>query len=117
MLTPHQLKKAIAQGGMTLDNNLEPLKIDHGYCVCILGFSKKFFLSKISLFQLYNVILDYKKNILPQNYCLGIFMEGNLVWVTSNKILEEKDKAIQLGILNKQDSIYDFYNQRIIYIK
>ena len=99
-----ELMKIIAQGGATLDKNLQNFENNNGYMVSIYGCEKVYKLDELD--KIIQDVKEYQKT-LKNNEFIGIWVDNELVYLDKSKHYSKKDKAILTGIKNKQLAIYD----------
>lgn len=106
-MTLNELGTYLKQGGVTLDSLGKEIDTKVGYAVCLASSAVKID-PMTPLPEILKIIQTYS---LWSDCYLGIYVNENGIWITSNKIIEDKEEAIRTGLEQKQDSIWDFHNQ------
>lgn len=105
-MTLKELETYLRCGGVTLDSFGKVIEPQVGYAVCLANSAMKID-KKTPITEIRKMIHTYS---LWKDCYLGIYVNQNGIWITSNKIIEDKEEAIRLGMEQKQDSIWDFHN-------
>lgn len=105
------VKKAIANGGLTINKELKEVLKNDGYFVSMLGYEKTFTINQTN--ELIENIKLYQKNLLHNEF-IGLWLENNVIYLDVSKHYEKKQTAILAGIKNKQRAIYDCKNKKDI---
>jgi hypothetical protein len=102
------LLKAIKKnGGFTLDSKGN-FYTGKGYAVATIGNEKRFTANRLNLFNLAELIKEYRKKLTSDNLMIGAWLDGGKVFFDISEIVQDKDQAIQLGKERKQLAIFNF---------
>lgn len=107
------IKKAIFNGGATVDANLQPITKKAGFMVSILGYEKTFSPENVEEIEKtisqYQTITEKRKNLY-----IGLWLDNGLLYVDLSKHINKKQNAIKFGINNMQLSVYDIAENNYI---
>lgn len=108
--------------GGSYNINTGELNPDQGYMVAIAGHEKKYPIPK-SFAEFSTIIENYlynndKIDILAEkeHAFLGLWIDGNILYVDISEQIFNKSTAILRGIRNKQKSIYDNAIKQVIWL-
>lgn len=110
----HLWKLLNSDGGFTCDSEAYPHN-GTGYAVALSGWelkTKRDFLSREKFNELFEVYADASRD----RHFVGTWVEGNLVVFDLVEVVDSRETAIRLGKERNQKAIYDFEEQRTIYL-
>lgn len=107
------IKNIIKDGGATLTSELKKANTYKGYMVSLYGSEKVLTLNNID-----NIIFEISEtasNIQPGQY-LGLWIDKELLYIDITINIPSKQEAINTGLLNKQQAIFDVQRGKSIYL-
>ena len=99
-------EKVLKNGGITLTSDLKESEIKEGYYISIIGYEK------IINFEDLKEYIEIYQNKLLKNEFIGLWYNDNKLYIDITSHLQDKKRAIQKGIKNKQLAIYDVKNKK-----
>lgn len=111
-MTKELLQHLDAQGGATLNTNLEHADLNHGYMVSLQGYEKK--LNPNDLTQV--LLNEHKDKAQSLGGYVGLWLEDNILYLDISKVHYSYQVAIYNAKKNNQKAIYDLANKKTIYI-
>lgn len=106
------INKARENGGISVNSQNEKPK--SGYMVSLLGYEKVIKLRKLTASQI-RLYLKYNARYMnSKNMFFGIWIDNKSVYLDISINIQDRDRAIKAGIINRQKAIYDVTNQSVI---
>jgi hypothetical protein len=106
--------KGVEGGGITIQNGQE-VRLTEGYQVSSNIETKFGYLHRKEAREFFK---DIMKMVAPDQY-IGIYVSGNYetIYIEDSFHIKDKDEAIKLGVKYKQESIYDWANDDLIWLR
>lgn len=111
MLTLKQIDKIIKDGGATLTPNGSPVLYKRGYQVS----KKDCYILTLNRRQIASAF-DSVKKLCKRSDCVGLWIDGDKIYIDISEHINSKKQAIEQGRKNKQISIFDWATGDCIYL-
>lgn len=112
-----KLKQELIQNnGFSYNINTGEFNPDYGYFVSIQGFEATFDLSEFEDKNLKQYIMGNSEQLADHDRWLGGWVDDGKVYLDVSLKTEFLERAVYLGILNNQRSVYDAYKSKVINI-
>ena len=106
--------QGVEGGGITIQNGQE-VRLTKGYQVSNNTVSKFGYHYRKEARAFFKQLITM---VTPQQY-IGIYVSdgGNTIYIEESFYIEDRNEAIQLGVKWKQESIYDWENEDLIWLR
>ena len=101
-----------AQGGATLNTDLEHADLNHGYMVSLQGHEKTLKPGDLSL----ELLNEYKHKAQDLGGYVGLWLEDNILYLDISTVHYSYRVAMYNAKKNNQKAIYDLANKKTIYV-
>lgn len=102
------IKKTLKNGGYT------DVEYKNGYMVSLYGLETKVPIGEAYSKKTMQLLKKYRKLAKKYNASLGLWIDKGTLFIDISMNIINKDEAIKAGIDNKQLSIYDIVNDKVI---
>lgn len=102
------IQKALKNGGYT------DISYKNGYMVSLYGLEKQVPIGEAYSKKTMQLLRQYRKLAKKYNASLGLWIEKGTLFIDISINIIDKNKAIKVGIDNKQLAIYDIVNDQTI---
>lgn len=102
------IQKALKNGGYT------DISYKNGYMVSLYGLEKQVPIGEAYSKKTMQILRQYRKLTKRYNGSLGLWIDKGTLFIDISINIVDKNKAIKVGIDNKQLAIYDIVNDKAI---
>lgn len=116
MFTRAELERYINDGGVTLDMDAIPVSFDSGYQVAQRA--GETIINAQDVDAVYSAVRERLDYINRDDWFafVGLWIDNGMAYIDISYHIKDKDDAIEVGIREKQLSIYDWNMQDCIYL-
>lgn len=111
-MTKDLLNHLNAQGGATLNTELEHANLNHGYMVSLEGYEKTLNPKDLTL----ELLNEYKDKAQSLGGYVGLWLENNTLYLDISKVHYSYQVAMYNAKKNNQKAIFDLANKKTIYV-
>jgi hypothetical protein len=109
-------QELIENGGFSYNINTGEFNPNYGYFVSIQGFEAAFDLSEFNDADIKRYIFMHSEEFYDHDKWFGGWVVDGKVYLDVSLKTEFLERAVYLGILNNQRSVYDAYKNKVINI-